>query len=176
MSLSAFTTVPTENYTIIYSATSSQSLEDSSERTAPLNKQWNDEITIYLMLTYKKWQLYDRKKIALNVFFKNTTQTLIDVFHLYKSPTQIRDKVNNTKSSFSLVVKKMKTDNAHWVNDKCASISKDVFNFMREYFSEDTFFDVDMIDRQIDAIRDKYSRHFSLSNQLKSAILKIKSH
>ncbi|ELP86568.1 hypothetical protein EIN_162020 [Entamoeba invadens IP1] len=181
---SAFTTVSPVFYTIITSSAVSRSSDDSLEKhsspspmsSSQTNKQWNDEITIFVMLKYRKWQMTGRKAQNLNHFYKTCTQDLLDVFHITKTPTQIRDKVNNTKSSFALLLKKEKQGNIAWTKEKCASLSKNVFCCLEKYFSEDFVVDQDQVDRMIAKIVEKYSTHFSVSSLLKNAILKMKTN
>lgn len=175
MNYSAFSVVPSENYTVIYS-TSNSSCDESNEKNhdySHYSRQWNDELTIFVMLRYRKWQLKERKTIPLNQFLKECSQTLIEKFHLYKTPTQIRDKVNNTKSSFTTFLKK---GNGIWSPEKCSSLTKEVFDFMKIYYSGDkTLISLDYIDEYIAKLIAKYAQHFTVSSQLKSAILKMKS-
>lgn len=174
MNYSAFSVVPSENYTVIYSPSNS-SVEESIERRedySQYSRQWNDELTIFIMLKYRKWQLKERKTIPLNQFLKDCSQLLIEKFHLYKTPTQIRDKVNNTKSSFTSFLKK---GNGIWSPEKCSTLSKDVFDFMKTYYSSDkSLISIDFIDQYIANLISKYAKHFTVSSQLKSAILKMK--
>ena len=174
MSYSVFTVVPSENYSVIYSQPNS-SIDESSEKVqdySHYSRQWNDELTIFVMLRYRKWQLQERKTVPLNQFLKQCSQMLLEKFHLYKTPTQIRDKVNNTKSSFTTFLKK---GNGVWTPEKASSLSREVFEFMKTYYSGDkTLISIEYIDEYIQRLISKYAQHFTVSSHLKSAILKMK--
>ena len=106
MCQSVFTPALATEYVVVSSDGScSNSVDESLEVPKPapaLTRTWNDEMTMYVMLKYRKWQISERNNISLGQFHRECAAALMEDFHIYKTPTQIRDKVNNTKSAFSV--------------------------------------------------------------------------
>ncbi|EDR23682.1 hypothetical protein EDI_281580 [Entamoeba dispar SAW760] len=174
MSLSVFTPVPVESF-VITPKISNQSEEELNEKLCYshfVSYQWNDEITIFVMLKYKKWQLSQRKYMTLNEFLKECSECLINNFHFKKSPTQIRDKINNTKSSYANILKK---STSQLSKEKNLPLTKKLFDFMNIYFNGKYIISIDILEEQISLLMRKFISHINTSCQLKSAILKMKN-
>ncbi|EKE40622.1 hypothetical protein ENUP19_0315G0011 [Entamoeba nuttalli] len=175
MSLSVFTPVPIESF-VITPKMASQSEEDLNEKISYsrfVSYQWNDEITIFVMLKYKKWQLSQRKYKTLNEFLKECSECLTTNFHFKKSPTQIRDKINNTKSSYANIIKK---SSAQFSKEKNLPLTKKLFDFMNIYFNGKYVISIDTLEEQISLLMRKFMSHVNTSSQLKNAILKMKTY
>ena len=128
----------------------------------------------------------ERKNQSLNDFLKETSNSIQRIFRVSKSSVQIRDKINNTKSSYSIITKKLnelktdnfekleKTDKKHvWKNEKCNSLSKQVYMIMNAFYCSECI-NYDALDETITNIEMKFQNHFSFSSQLRNALSKMK--
>ncbi|KAL7715681.1 Myb/SANT-like domain-containing protein [Entamoeba marina] len=131
--LSAFTPCVNSSHVVIGSSSfiQSDSFEDSNEKStnSPQTRVWNDEMTMYVMLKYRRWQIKGRKELTLSQFHKTCAQSLFDDFRIHKTPTQIRDKVNNTKSAYSNLKKKVSNGNFTWKQEKSTVLPRKLFKF-----------------------------------------------
>ena len=115
-------------------------------------RQWSDSQTMVVMLLYRRWQLKDRKNIPLNIFQQNCSKELFDLIGISKNPTQVRDKINNTRSSYHTIMKKETLGSLNWNNKKIASMTKPVYTFMQKFFGNDSIITVDEINSTIDQL------------------------
>ena len=154
--------------------------KDNSQNSVN-SKFWNDDIILYIMLKYKKWQIKERKTISMNVFLETLSDDLQSHFRILKSSIQIRDKINNSKSAYSSIQKKLKENqtsqnNFQWKNGKYLSLSRKIFETMNIFYSNsiENEQSYDSLDKYILDIEKKFQKHFTVSSQLKDAILKMK--
>ena len=149
---SAFRPVQSEYYTVIYDNTVVYNSQDNSESKSKKSREWTDITTMYVMLQYKRWQIKDRKNTSLHLFHQQCVDNLMTNMGVSKTPTQIRDKVNNTRSSYHSILKQINKGNFQWTQEKHASLSKNVFEFMCEFFENKKIVTIDQIDDRINDI------------------------
>ena len=150
-SLSVFRPAHPKFYTIINEPIISNSYESSEQRTKK-SREWNDETTMYIMLQYRKWQMKDRKIVSLHHFHQKCVENILTDLGVNKTPTQIRDKVNNTRSSYHNILKQMQKGHFQWTQDKHLSMTKTVFNFMAMFFDSKAILSVEAIDKKLSEI------------------------
>ncbi|KAL7722853.1 Uncharacterized protein QTN25_000446 [Entamoeba marina] len=145
--LSAFTPSLVVSRVIVGSAfNQSESQDDSNEKTSnpPQTRVWNDEMTMYVMLKYRRWQIRDRNKLTLSQFHKTCSQ--------------------------------ISNGNFTWKQEKSTVLPRKLFKFLDIYFSDSSFVTIDKLDEEICLLIQKNSSKFTLSSQLKSAILRMRTH
>ncbi|ELP89980.1 hypothetical protein EIN_402740 [Entamoeba invadens IP1] len=121
-------------YKVYFDLTVMGSAEISESKESKITREWTDLSTMYVMLKYRKWQIKERKSTSLHVFHQKCTEDMNNELGINKTPTQIRDKVNNTRSSFHTILKQVKAGNFKWTQDKHASLTKTVYEFMLTHF------------------------------------------
>ena len=149
--LSVFRPAHPKFYTIISDPIISSSVENSEQKTKK-SREWNDMTTMYVMLQYKRWQMKDRKVVSLHNFHQQCVENILLDLGVSKTPTQIRDKVNNTRSSYHGILKQIQKGNFQWTQEKHLSLSKNVFNFMSVFFENKNAVSLDEIDKKINEI------------------------
>ena len=149
--LSVFRPAHPKFYTIINDSIISNSYE-SSEQRSKKSREWTDETTMYVMLQYRKWQMKDRKAVSLHSFHQRCVESIFVDLGVSKTPTQIRDKVNNTRSSYHGILKQIQKGNFEWTQEKHLSLSKNVFNFMSVFFENKGSVSLDDIEKKINEI------------------------
>ena len=149
--LSVFRPTHPKYYTVINDTIVTNSME-SSESRFKKSREWTDTTTMYVMLQYKKWQMKDRKTVSLNAFHQQCVDGLFMDLGINKTATQVRDKVNNTRSSYHNILKQMQKGHFQWTQDKHLSMTKTVFNFMAMFFDSKAILSVEAIDKKLSEI------------------------
>ena len=70
-----------------------------------ITRDWNFVSASYIMLQYRKWQLKDRKTLSLKQFHHECSNQMAADLRIKKTATQIRDKINNTRSTYHVILK-----------------------------------------------------------------------
>ncbi|KAL7711901.1 Myb/SANT-like domain-containing protein [Entamoeba marina] len=140
-------------YSVICDNTVGNSL-DSDERSSG-TREWTNTSTMYIMLKYRYWQIKERQEYTLQHFHQTCSQSLLKDLNVNKTPTQIRDKVNNTRSSFHAIIKNNNINTISWENVKHSTISKPLFEFMIKFFDTNTVVSIDDITKQLKHIKDQ---------------------
>ena len=150
------TTVYSSNSTIPNSIINSESDNEFMGKNVLNNnstfREWSDSQTMLVMLLYRKWQLKDRKEIPLQSFQEQCAKQLFDLIGINKNATQVRDKINNTRSSYHAILKKSKNGPIEWKKKKIASMTRNVYTFMSKYFNSENIISIDEIDHQINQL------------------------
>ncbi|KAL7722153.1 Myb/SANT-like domain-containing protein [Entamoeba marina] len=140
-------------YSVICDSTVLNSIETDDRLFTSINtREWTDTTSMYVMLKYRLWQMKDRRVLSLHSFHQKCTEDILQDLGVNKTPTQIRDKVNNTRSSFLTILKKMKNSSPNWSGDKRFSLSKHLFQFMSKFFSPGVDVTLDEISQKLDEI------------------------
>ena len=149
--LSVFRPTHPKFYTVITDTIITNSNE-SSESKVKKSREWSDMTTMYVMLQYKRWQLKDRKVVSLNDFHQKCVDGLFMDLGVTKTATQVRDKVNNARSSYNSIVKQLQKGTFQWSQEKHLSMTRSVFNFMSVFFDSKAIVSLEAIDKKIQEI------------------------
>ncbi|ELP89781.1 hypothetical protein EIN_425030 [Entamoeba invadens IP1] len=140
----AFAPVPHNLYQVfVETAPSSPPLSGTPSK---VSRDWNDESTSYVILKYRKWQLKERKNVPLKMFHTKCSEDLFSDLHVKKTPTQVRDKINNTRSAYHTITKQIKQKVFEGTQ---SSLSDYVYTLMRNLFNSANYSSVDLIEHQI---------------------------
>ncbi|BFU22533.1 hypothetical protein EHI8A_067600 [Entamoeba histolytica HM-1:IMSS-B] len=148
-SLSVFRPSHPRLYTVIGESTILNSVESSDGIKNRNTREWGDLMTTYVMLKYRKWQIKDRRTMSLHSFHQRCSEELFNDLGINKTPTQIRDKVNNTRSSYHALIKQLQKESFKWTQEKHYSLSKPVFDFMSIFFESNNTITLDQINQKI---------------------------
>ncbi|ELP86500.1 hypothetical protein EIN_034110 [Entamoeba invadens IP1] len=113
-----------------------QDSEKTDKSSKKADRNWSLNATKFIMLKYRHWQLAHRRVISFVDFLKTSSDEIQRYFHVKKSASQIKDKINNTKTGYvSLAesVKPGKEGKKHALSSK--KIPNDVFCFMDKFYN-----------------------------------------
>ncbi|ELP85784.1 hypothetical protein EIN_281550 [Entamoeba invadens IP1] len=150
--LSAFRPTHPQLYRVYVDSSVVNSLELSETKEAKNTREWADLTTMYIMLKYRKWQLKERRTVSLHVFHQRCTEEMLNELSINKTATQIRDKVNNTRSSFHSLLKQSKNGGFKWVQEKHSSLTKNVYDFMCAYFDPLSSVSLDLVESKLASV------------------------
>ena len=145
MSLSCFKPVDKSNYQIVTENSTSNSIVSIHRDDIKTTRDWNYASTSYIMLQYRKWQIKDRKTVTLKQFHHDCAERMTADLKIKKTPTQIRDKINNTRSTFHLILRQEKALNH--VQDIGMNIA--VFEIMKFLYDHNKKVSLDDIDKRL---------------------------
>ncbi|EKE42822.1 hypothetical protein ENU1_008920 [Entamoeba nuttalli P19] len=153
---SVFTPVKKDLYCIIWDSTVSNSSDSDITKEVPRSsRDWSDLATLYIMLKYRKWQLKDRRTQPLKQFHIQCSNDLLNDLGIKKTSTQLRDKINNTRSSYHAISKQIKEG----VFDPISTfLNKRVLKMMRFLYDTKSTVTVENIDAQINTIINQNSK------------------
>ena len=100
------------------------------------------------MLQYRKWQLKDRKTYSLKQFHHECSTLMMNDLKIKKTATQIRDKINNTRSTYHLILRQDNSQNQ--MKDIGMNIA--VFDIMKFLYDHNNKVSIDEIDQRIKII------------------------
>ncbi|EDR23981.1 hypothetical protein EDI_187090 [Entamoeba dispar SAW760] len=147
---SVFTPVKKSLYCIIWDTTVSNSTESDLIKEVPRSsRDWSDLATLYIILKYRKWQLKDRRTQPLKQFHIQCSNDLMNDLGIKKTSTQLRDKINNTRSSYHAISKQRKEG----IFDPIQTfLNKRVLKMMKFLYDTKSTVTVEDIDVQINTI------------------------
>ena len=124
------------------------------EKNENYSREWTISGTIYILLKYKKWQLKDRKKLTLKQFQIECCNDLYTDLGIQKTPVQVRDKINNTRSSYYVLKKqienkKNKTSTTPTKIENEIFLNKRILNIMDTLYNKDCVVTVEEIETKI---------------------------
>ncbi|ELP95013.1 hypothetical protein EIN_252170 [Entamoeba invadens IP1] len=120
-----------------------------------IDRNWTLNSTKYVMLKYRHWQLVHRRSVTFVDLLNSMSNDLQKYFYLKKSPSQIKDKINNTKAGYISLLDTIKTEKTGEAsvssNTSSKKIPNDVFFFVdrfynaqRSVFAEDVVAEIDI--------------------------------
>ena len=139
-SLSVFKPVDPNLYKVIISE-----MKEIKNNYVEEVKEWSEITTKYILLKYKIWQLKYRKTMSLQIFYSQCSNELLKDMKIKKTSNQVRHKINNTRSSFHLLLEQIQKGTFKWEENKSHSFSKSLFDFMCCYFNTDQNYTLDSI-------------------------------
>ena len=135
-----------------------------------ITRSWTEETTKYIMLTYRFWQLHDKKTMPLHEFYENTSLSLYNDLRIRKTATQIRDKVNNTKSSYNAIAKQI----INHKNIKTNSLTPEIIEFMHKFFGENSTNSIEEVNNEIQNIINEHNDKSRKNSKLIECIAKLR--
>ncbi|EKE40263.1 hypothetical protein ENUP19_0274G0087 [Entamoeba nuttalli] len=105
-----------------------------------IDRNWTLNSTKYVMLKYRQWQLALRRAISFVDFLKDSSDDLQKYFYMKKSPSQIKDKINNTKAGYISLIENIKNEQTGLPSNiptgsSSKKIPTDVFYFMDRFYN-----------------------------------------
>ena len=156
--MSAFTPMPHDFYQV-----ETSSSEDSTSTV--MSREWNNVTTIYVMLRYRYWQIKERRHTPLHTMQESIAQELANYFNVNKTPTQIRDKINNTRTSFHISMNTMRSTIVSSAAKK-STLPYFILKMMNQYFSNEKGVCIQELERTIQTLRrNQMSTFFALTNK-----------
>ncbi|BFU21908.1 hypothetical protein, conserved [Entamoeba histolytica] len=165
---SVFTPVKKDLYCIIWDTTVSNSSDSDVTKEVPRSsRDWSDLATLYIMLKYRKWQLKDRRTQPLKQFHIQCSNDLLNDLGIKKTSTQLRDKINNTRSSYHISVQRLFVGFSKAISKQIKEgvfdpistfLNKRVLKMMKFLYDTKSTVTVENIDAQINTIINQNSK------------------